>query len=75
MLNSERMNSVAAIARVNHEFGNILLQIIGEAEKKINKKTEEGMRQALTHVLDAAQRASDILNRFKDLSDSFPSDF
>ena len=70
MMDNEIASSVAAVARgVGHEFGNILMQIIGKAELSLNKN-EEGLREAMDKVLDASQRAIEILDRFKDLTES-----
>lgn len=69
----ERKNMLAAISRgVSHEFGNILQQIIGKAELSLNK-SESGMREALNKILDASQKASDILQRFKNMTDNHQS--
>jgi len=65
---SERLMSVATIARgVGHEFGNILMQIVGRAELSRNG-TEEQMRSALDTILKATETASTILDRFKSLA-------
>ncbi|MEK6556558.1 MAG: HAMP domain-containing sensor histidine kinase, partial [Bdellovibrionota bacterium] len=70
VLESERVNSVAAVARgVTHEFGNLLMQIIGKAEIS-RSKNENDMRDALDRIIDAGQRASEILDRFNNLSDN-----
>lgn len=70
LLANERMTSVAAVARgVSHEFGNILMQIMGKADLGRNKSEAE-MRKTLDVILDASQRASEILDRFKNLSNS-----
>lgn len=64
----DRASAAAAVARgMGHEFGNILMQIMGKADLAQSKGPEE-MQQALGIVVDACQRASDILDRFKDLS-------
>lgn len=64
----ERLAAVAAVARgVTHEFGNILLQIVGKADLYRNKPEAE-MKKALEKILDAGQRATEILERFKNLS-------
>lgn len=70
VLESERVTSVAAVARgVAHEFGNLLMQIIGKAELSRNKSESE-MREAMDRIIDASQRASEILDRFNNLSDN-----
>lgn len=68
LLESERMASVAAVARgVTHEFGNILMQIMGKADI-CRKKEADDMRAGLERILEASQRANDILEKFKNLS-------
>lgn len=68
ILNAERVSSVAAVARgVGHEFGNILLQIMGRAELSQSQPPEE-MKRALEMILKASERASQILDRFNTLS-------
>lgn len=68
LLESERSAAVAAVARgVTHEFGNILMQIMGKADLAL-KKSEPEMRQALERILEASHRANDILDKFKNLS-------
>jgi DNA-binding NtrC family response regulator len=70
ILESERVTSVAAVARgVAHEFGNLLMQIMGKAEVSRNK-SEEQMRYALDIIVEASQRAHEILDRFNHLSDN-----
>ena len=69
----ERKNMLAAISRgVSHEFGNILQQIIGKAELSVNK-SEAGMKEALNKILDASQKASDILQKFKNMTENHQS--
>jgi two-component system, NtrC family, sensor kinase len=71
--NGERMVSVAAVARgVGHEFGNILTQIIGQAELG-RAGSETRMKQALDTILKATETASVILERFKNLARSAES--
>ena len=68
LLMNERMTSVAAVARgVGHEFGNILTQIIGQAELG-RGGSEQRMKQALDTILKATETAGAILERFKDLA-------
>lgn len=70
ILESERVTSVAAVARgVAHEFGNLLMQIMGRAEISRNKPPEE-MKKALEVIIDASQRAHEILDKFNHLSDT-----
>ncbi len=70
VLESERVTSVAAVARgVAHEFGNLLMQIMGKAEVSRNKSPDD-MKIALDKIIDASQRAHEILDRFNHLSDT-----
>jgi signal transduction histidine kinase len=65
---NERHMTVAAVARgVGHEFGNILLQIMGRADLS-RTSGEVEMRQALETILTASEHAAKVLNRFKNLS-------
>lgn len=63
----ERLNSVAVVARgVAHEFGNIMMQIIGQAELYRDGSAEE-MKKAMDGILRASDVAANILERFKNL--------
>ncbi len=65
---SEKSTSIAAISRsVTHEFGNVLMQIMGKADIS-RKKSEADMRQALEVILEASVRAAKILDRFKSVN-------
>lgn len=76
----ERLMSVATVARgVGHEFGNILVQIMGRAELSRDGNEEE-MRKALDTIMTAGETATNILDRFKNLAkpsshDSKPQQF
>ncbi len=64
----EKNLAVAAVSRnVGHEFGNILLQIMGKADLSRNSSSEE-MKKALEMILVASEHASKVLERFKSLS-------
>lgn len=68
MSQTEKILTVAAVARnVGHEFGNILLQIMGRADLS-RKGDETEMRRALETILVATEHASRVLDRFKNLS-------
>ncbi len=65
---NEKSLTVAAVARsVGHEFGNILLQIMGRADLSRNGAAEE-MKKALETILVASEHAGQVLQRFKNLS-------
>ncbi len=68
LMRAERLNSVGAVARsITHEFGNILMQIMGKAD--INRKrSAPEMSAALEVILDASDRAAKILERFKTIA-------
>ncbi len=61
----ERLSSVAVVSRgVAHEFGNILMQITGQAELH-RDDTPDKMQKALDSILSASDVAANILTRFK----------
>ncbi len=65
---NEKMLMVAAVARnVGHEFGNILLQIMGRADLS-KDGTQVEMKKALETILIATEHASKVLDRFKSLA-------
>lgn len=68
LLSSERLTSVATVARgVGHEFGNILLHIMGRAE--LSRMGDEAeMKRGLGVILKACETASEILERFNNLA-------
>jgi signal transduction histidine kinase len=69
LLQSERASTVAAIGRsVAHEFGNVLMHIVGNAELALLKNEHERMRTALETILKASDTASHVLSRFKNLA-------
>jgi signal transduction histidine kinase len=76
LLHNERANTVAAIGRsVAHEFGNVLMHIVGNAELALLKNDPERMKSALGTILKASETASHVLSRFKNLANSNTSDF
>lgn len=67
---NEKTLTVAAVARsVGHEFGNILLQILGRADLALTANPEE-MKKALETIIAASEQASKVLQRFKTLSNN-----
>jgi signal transduction histidine kinase len=68
LLQNERQNAAAAIGRsVAHEFGNLLTHIIGNAELALEQKDPAVMRNSMEIVLKAADTASVILAKFRNL--------
>ncbi len=69
MLHNERVSTVAAVGRsVAHEFGNLLMQIVGHAEIAVLKNDPQRMKEAIDTILKAAETANNVLNRFKKLA-------
>jgi signal transduction histidine kinase len=69
LLQGERSNAVAAVGRsVAHEFGNLLMRIMGHAEIAIIKNDESQMKEALNLILKAGETASAVLGKFKKLN-------
>ncbi|MDZ4675896.1 MAG: hybrid sensor histidine kinase/response regulator [Oligoflexia bacterium] len=67
IFDNEKTLMVAAVARnVGHEFGNILLQIMGRADLS-KDGAEPEMKKALETILIATEHASKVLERFKNL--------
>ncbi len=65
---SEKSLTIAAVARsIGHEFGNILLQIMGRADLS-REGTPETMKAGLETILLATEHASKVLERFKNLA-------
>lgn len=69
LMQNERVSTVAAVGRsVAHEFGNLLMQIVGHAELSLMKNDPQRMKEALETILKASDTATDVLERFKKLS-------
>lgn len=66
---NERNSTVAAVGRsVAHEFGNLLMHIVGHAEIALMKGDLAQMRTALTTILKAGETASNVLSKFKKMN-------
>ncbi len=62
----ERFAIMALVARgIGHEFRNIMMTIIGKATLAGSLNTAEQLKEALKVILQASQRATEILERFK----------
>ncbi len=71
LLNSEKHNAAAAIARsVAHEFGNLLTHIVGHAEIAKSSDDVEDIKNSLDIILKAGQTASSVLKNFRNLNDN-----
>lgn len=70
LFSNERVNTVAAVGRsVAHEFGNLLMQIVGHADLALLKKDPVRMKEALETILKASDTATNVLSRFKRLAE------
>lgn len=68
LLQNERSNTVAAVGRsVAHEFGNLLMRIMGNAEVALMKGDLQNMNQSLKTILKAGETAVSVLSKFKKL--------
>lgn len=66
---NERNSTVAAVGRsVAHEFGNLLMHIVGHAEIALMKGDLAQMRNALNTILKAGETASSVLGKFKKMN-------
>lgn len=66
---NEHNSTVAAVGRsVAHEFGNLLMHIVGNAEIALMKGDTAQMRTALTTILKAGETASNVLSKFKKMN-------
>jgi signal transduction histidine kinase len=66
LLQGERANTVAAVGRsVAHEFGNLLMQIIGNADIALLNSDVTTMHNSLKTILRAGETASAVLEKFK----------
>ncbi len=69
LFQNERANTVAAVGRsVAHEFGNLLMQIVGHSELALLKNDPQRMKEALETILKASDTAGNVLERFKKLA-------
>lgn len=69
LFQNERANTVAAVGRsVAHEFGNLLMQIVGHSELALLKNDPQRMKEALETILKASDTAGSVLDRFKKLA-------
>jgi two-component system, NtrC family, sensor kinase len=68
LIRSERMAAAGTLARgIGHEFGNILLRIVGKAELSLIHKNPAEMEKSLRTIVDAALRAGVIVRNLQSL--------
>jgi len=69
LIESERMAAIGQIARsIGHEFGNILLAILGNADLATNPNNPEKTRERLQVIIQAAERANLIVRNLSTFS-------
>ena len=70
LLLGERTSTVAAVGRsVAHEFGNLLMHIIGHAELALMKNDDSQMRNTMKTIIKAGETAAAVLSKFKKIND------
>lgn len=68
LIRSERMAAAGTLARgIGHEFGNILLRIIGKSELLLQEEQPEETKKSLKTIVDAALRAGAIVRNLNSL--------
>lgn len=74
LIRSERLAAVGQVARgVGHEFGNILLRIIGKTDLALIEKDVDKIKAHLAVVMTAAERAGGIVKNLQSFSRSEPN--
>lgn len=69
LIENERMAAIGQIARsIGHEFGNILLAIVGNADLATNPNNPEKTRDRLKIIIQAAERANIIVRNLSTFS-------
>jgi two-component system NtrC family sensor kinase len=73
LVRSERLAAVGQVARgVGHEFGNILLRIIGKTDLALMEKDVAKIHAHLQVVMNAAERAGTIVRNLQSFSKTEP---
>jgi two-component system NtrC family sensor kinase len=73
LVRSERLAAVGQVARgVGHEFGNILLRIIGKTDLALMEKDAAKIHDHLKVVMTAAERAGTIVRNLQSFSKAEP---
>jgi signal transduction histidine kinase len=74
LVRSERLAAVGQVARgVGHEFGNILLRIIGKTDLALMEKDVVKIHAHLAVVMTAAERAGTIVRNLQSFSKTEPT--
>jgi signal transduction histidine kinase len=73
LMRSERMAGIGQVARgIGHEFGNILMRIMGKADIALMETDPAKMKEHLEVILKASERAKNIVRNLQSLSKSEP---
>lgn len=73
LLRSERMTAIAQVARgIGHEFGNILLRIIGKTDLALMEESTERIKEHLKVIMTASERAGLIVRNLQSFSKAEP---
>lgn len=68
LIRAERLAAAGTMARgIGHEFGNILLRILGKSELALTKKDPIEMENALKIIMSSAERAGVIVRNLQSL--------
>lgn len=74
LIRSERMAAIGQVARgIGHEFGNILLRIMGKADLALMEKAIEPIQEHLKVILKASERAGVVVRNLQSFSKNEPS--
>ncbi len=74
LVKSERLAAIGQVARgVGHEFGNILLRIMGKADLASNESDIAKIKDHLKVILSASERASAIVRNLQSFSKTQPA--
>ncbi len=69
LIRSERMAAIGQVSRgVGHEFGNILLRIVGKADLSLMESDTSKIHENLEIILKASERASVIVRNLQSFS-------
>lgn len=73
LVRSERLASVGQVARgIGHEFGNILLRIMGKVDLALLEKDPQKVKEHLNVVIKATERAGVIVRNLQSFSKAEP---
>ena len=75
LVQTEKARALGGMAGgIAHEFNNILAIILGKTQLMLARTSDEGAREGLGHVEEAAWRAADIVRRLQGFAATRPDD-